>query len=381
MTNKNKSNNRCFFGRLAVRRKSHPGIWRSIFTLPCLGILAGLMLAVSPAWAEIKEGDILVVDQYGSGTDNHGTLMKIDPATGQRTILSDFGNPKQGRLGSHLRSVVVDADGWIYATVSRGGVGVLFEIDPDNGNRTDISNFGQGNIQGSPYYGLDVDKTSQLLLNNHHSIVRINPDNDTRTIVTSLNNPAHGAIETDPKRFITDLVVERSGTIIIGTARSSGWELGLDSAIFRVDPVSGKRTLLSDFSNPSQGADLVDLWNNAGLAIEASGNILAASNYERSLLLRINPRSGKRTVLSDFDNTEQGDTGSWLHGVAIEKRGTILVLAGLPYTDGYAVHRVNRRTGQRVMVSNSDESTQGPLINAGTYIAVVPKIRKRGRHH
>ena len=71
--------------------------------------------------------------------------------------------------------------------------------------------------------------------------------------------PAQGAAETDPDRFITSLVLERSGKIIIGTARSFGYTGEFDSAIFRVHPVTGNRTLLSDFSNPSQGADIVDL--------------------------------------------------------------------------------------------------------------------------
>lgn len=385
MANKNGSINRWYFSRLAVSRASHPGIWCARFASPLCWLLTGLLLIGSPVWAKIKEGDILVVDQYGSGTNGSGTLMKIDPTTGQREIISDFGNPGQGRPGSDLMNVAVDADGWVYVTERLGGDpargSVLFEVDPETGNRNVISNFGQGNIQGSLFYGLDVDKKSQLLANNFKSIVRINPDTDTRTRVTDLKNPAQGAIETDPDRFITDLVVERSGKIIIGTARSFLWTGEFDSAIFRVHPVTGKRKLLSDFSNPLQGADILDLWASTGLAIEASGHILASAGYGESVLLRIHPKSGKRTVLSDFSNPEQGDLGCWLHGLAIEKSGAILAVASTqPDCDRSAVYRIDPQTGHRITLSDSDIVDQGPVINGGTYMAVVPKIRDGERH-
>ena len=43
--------------------------------------------------------NILVVDS-GAGTSTRGVLFSVDPTTGQRTILSDFGAPGQGALGS-----------------------------------------------------------------------------------------------------------------------------------------------------------------------------------------------------------------------------------------------------------------------------------------
>ena len=54
-------------------------------------LLAGLLLVGRPAQAEIKAGDILVVDQVG-GTNGIGALFLVNPRTGQRSVLSDFGN-------------------------------------------------------------------------------------------------------------------------------------------------------------------------------------------------------------------------------------------------------------------------------------------------
>jgi hypothetical protein len=126
------------------------------------------------------------------------------------------------------------------------------------------------------------------------ALVRIDPETDERALITDLTNAAQGVTESD--RFITDLAIERLGKILIGTARGSGQA---DSAIFRVDPVTGKRRLLSDFADAAQGADVADLWFSRGLAIETSGQILAASGgsiaVPRNLLLRIDRNTGQRT--------------------------------------------------------------------------------------
>lgn len=71
-------------------------------------------------------------------------------------------------------------------------------------------------------------------------------------------------------------------------------------ALFRLDPMKGARTLVSDFGNPAQGPlsgePIVG-------AVEASGQILVTDIGTASpsaLLLRVNPTNGIRTVVSDF---------------------------------------------------------------------------------
>jgi len=83
-------------------------VWCSplCFLLCCLWLFGGLLFAASPAQAAVKAGDILVADQFG-GTRcaGHpcGALFVVNPKTGQRTVLSDLGNPAQGRLGRLYR--------------------------------------------------------------------------------------------------------------------------------------------------------------------------------------------------------------------------------------------------------------------------------------
>ena len=62
-------------------------------------VILTLMLAFAgTVSAQLSQGDILVIDSQ-AGTNFNGALFVIDPVTGNRTLLSDFGNPAQGPLG------------------------------------------------------------------------------------------------------------------------------------------------------------------------------------------------------------------------------------------------------------------------------------------
>ncbi len=65
-----------------------------------LALLAsGLALGIpTPTRATASSGTILVIDR-AAGTLNLGALFTVDPTTGSRTILSDFGNAIKGPLG------------------------------------------------------------------------------------------------------------------------------------------------------------------------------------------------------------------------------------------------------------------------------------------
>jgi sugar lactone lactonase YvrE len=312
----------------------------------------------------ITGDDILVADAAAN------KLFRVDPVTGVRSVISDFSNPAQGPLSQQALTGVAIGQGQIFVTDLFTGI---FGVDPRTGNRTLVSNFNQGAVQGNLYYGLAVDAFGRVVANlqgAHYGVVRVAPRTDTRVIVSDFANQAQGTVLTCCQ--ITDLTLGQAGAILIGTNHITG--AGGQSAIYRVNPVTGYRTLLSDFTNPAQGADVVDLSFSVGLAVERSGQILANSGGSiyapRNLLLRINPITGNRTVLSDFDNPEQGTLGS-PNGLAIEKSGTIIVGAAVA-ASGTQLFRVNPRTGRRVLFSDSTNPRQGPSFGAITYIAVAP---------
>jgi hypothetical protein len=97
----------------------------------CLLLLGVLLLAVGPAQAtHVKVGDILVVDVFG-GPSAGGALFVVNPKTGQRAVLSDFGNPAQGPLGSFPISVALGVGRQIFVSdlgAGSGSEGALFEL-------------------------------------------------------------------------------------------------------------------------------------------------------------------------------------------------------------------------------------------------------------
>ena len=88
--------------------------------------------------------------------------------TGVRTMLSDFGNTAQGPLGSKPGGVALGPGGAIYVADTDAGTGangVLFSVDPITGTRTIVSNFGnaaQGATGTDPFF-LAVSATGHIL--------------------------------------------------------------------------------------------------------------------------------------------------------------------------------------------------------------------------
>ena len=132
-------------------RVSKVWVSRLRFRLRCLWLLVGLLFMGSPTQASIKAGDILVIDAIG-GTNQSGALFVVNPKTGNRRVLSDFGDAAQGSLGNgDLTGVAVGPAGRIVVSALLSGDppfvgGALFAVNPDTGARTVLSNFSQGDL-------------------------------------------------------------------------------------------------------------------------------------------------------------------------------------------------------------------------------------------
>jgi hypothetical protein len=111
--------------------------------------------------------------------------------------------------------------------------------------------------------------------------------------------------------------------------------------------------VLSDFGNPIQGELGLGPFS---LAFESSEAILVL-DPEVNKLFRVNPMTGQRTVLSNFSDPMQGPVaesaaGDGILGIAVELSGEILVTvkgAGSPDVGGTVFHdallRVNPVNG------------------------------------
>ncbi|REG48761.1 hypothetical protein B0G80_5049 [Paraburkholderia sp. BL6669N2] len=214
------------------------------------------------------------------------------------------------------------------------------------------------------------------------SIARIDTRTGTRIVVSDLTNPAQGDVFNCCVAYFTDLALEKTGTIVASVTWFVPVGAGRDVGdVYRIDSNTGQRSLLSDFTNPAQGA--TGSVPSTGIAVETSGQILvdshgsAISPVPKNRLLRIDPNTGNRAVLSDFDNAAQAPLGSRLSGIALEARaGRIIVGAGNPAStaaDPTLLFRIDPQTGQRTLLSNSSDPKQGPPFVWISEIAVVPE--------
>ncbi len=223
---------------------------------------------------------------------------------GLRSVLSDFSDSTQGVLASRPTDIAEDASGNFVVLASRG----LYLVDRASGFRSVISNF------DNPDQGPRLDRGVYGLAIAHAH---------TGDIFT-IGNPTFG---------------------------NPMW------GVYNVDPVTGNRTLISDFTDSSQGPLFVT--RPIDIAIDTAGNLLV-TNYNSddpgsSYLYRIDAHSGVRTILSDFDNNSQGPLGGFPSAVAVDPEGSIFV------TDPEYLFKVDPITGFRTIVTNFTSLSQGPI--------------------
>ena len=347
-----------------------------------------------------QPGDILVIDPDVPPVST-AVLFKVDPQTGARTVLSDFG-------GSNPNAVAVEADGDILVTDTDAGTdpsggtsewGALYRLSPDPATgeltRTVLSDFGDGGDTGRNPRAIAVEADGQILVINaiggtfvvgaRAVLVRIDPNTGARSIVSDFGNRAQNGHPSDPPTCTTSclgveprgLVVEAGGQILVIDAQAGQGDTGNGQGVlFRVDPQTGVRTRLSNFGvGANQGS------NPTSVAVEASGQILVTDEGHTSttplgLLFRVDPQTGDRTILSDFNTG--ANTGREPEGVALEANGQVLVVdkhAG-PFTRGM-LFRVDPQTGAREIVSDFGVgANQGgdPLA-----VALVPPLQAQAR--
>jgi hypothetical protein len=273
-------------------------------------------------------GDILVVDR-DAGTSRLGILFRVNPSTGLRAVVSDFGDETQGPLaGGAASGLALDASGEVLVVDGQGGTsarGALFLVNPSTGFRTLLSDFGdriQGPFGEGGASGVVLEASGDILVtdsqagtNQRGALFGISPSTGSRTIVSDFGDGTQGPFGEGGASGVT---VEASGNLLVtdGNAGTSG-----RGALFRVSPSTGLRTLVSDFGDGTQGP--VGEGAASGLVADSAGGILLVDAHAgtdlRGALFRVNPSSGARVSTSDFGNATQGTLGEGAaSGLAID---------------------------------------------------------------
>ncbi len=344
-------------------------MYRSINVLICLLSLLFSFGSLLPqnAWgAVLRTGDILVLDQYREA------VFLVDPTTGARKIISSslFGAAiGTGPSIADPYGMTVDALGNIFVA---GGEkdGSVVRIDPATGNRTLVSS----NTHGSgPQFqfptGIVTDAQGNLIVSDYDDghftfsrVLRVDQATGDRTILSGVVSVLPTvSIGTGSKLDApASLLVEPPGTIALldlEFATGGSW------TVVRIDPITGNRTLVA------QPSGIVNIWMRSGtdLARDTSGNFYVTDKHS-NLLARIDSATNASSIVAgpsvDFPTPNQSFNPV---AVAIDDDGSLIVTHVTPS----ALLRINATTGQSTIVSLGSIGG-GPDFVEPVNVAIVP---------
>ena len=198
------------------------------------------------------------------------------------------------------------------------------------------------------------------------SIVEINPSNGNRTLLSDFNNAAQGPTAVQ----ITDVFVKSDGTILVPDT-NAGSAGGNGGQLFMVDPVTGNRTVVSDFANAGQGP-LGTGPNGVGARPDGTILVLDAANISFDMLFLVDMATGNRTLLSDASNAGQGPIFTQATRLVAGPNGTTLVIDPTGGTGNNGALYVVDSAGNRTTLSDFGDASQGPLGVAPWDLAALP---------
>ena len=246
---------------------------------------------VSPVDVAFEAGGaVLVAD--AAAFDSGGGVIRVDPDTGARTTVSANGAPSGGPTFVEPQAIAVEYDGDILVADAdaEGGTGAIIRVDPGTGARTLLSSNAApaGGSSFSDPVGLAIETDADILVldgtafGGAGGIIRVDRATGVRTTVSENAAPAGGALLVQP----LDLALEADGDIVVA-------QFGIPSVI-RVDPSSGARTLVSSNAAPPDPPTFAAPF---GIGVEPDGNIVVADPVLVAVL-RVDPTSGARSTVS-----------------------------------------------------------------------------------
>jgi len=272
-------------------------------------------------------GTLLVVDE------GLQALVRVDPVTGNRTIISDDATGTGTGFVSPF-AIALESDG--SPVIADLGLGAVFRVDLTTGNRTIVSSkdTGVGPEFGSPT-GITVESDGSLVVLDAalQAVLRVDPVTGNRAVVSGFNTGTGPSFATP-----FGISIEADGKLVVA-------DNGLQGVV-RVDPLTGDRTIVSDAST---GTGMNFGGNLAGIAVEGTGN-LVITDVGQETIIRADPATGNRTVVSN-SGTGGGTEFIQPRAIALESDGKLIIGdAGLK-----AILRVDPVTGYRTVLSIAAE--------------------------
>jgi sugar lactone lactonase YvrE len=353
-----------------------------------------------PADAALSPGQLVVVDgkAYGGCGGGCGGLISVDPTTGAEAELSANSMPINS--GSQLFhapfALAFDPSGEIIVISTSGlggscvgGCGGVLKVDPNTGQETLVSSNTMPVNASSQYFyqptGVTVDSAGNIWVSDWGycvgcgKVIKVDPATGKETLISSNSLPVNASSQLFD--YVQGLALDRSGHILVANASTHS---GVAGNLLEVDPVTGKETELSGNDMPVNASSQY-LWAPVNLALDAAGNILVADWGHHpggtGDIVKVDPGTGKEALLSA--NSLPVNAASQYFdgpvGITLDGQGDILVADESAFgpcssTSCGGVVKVDPATGKETMVSANDipVNSSHQLFVQPFEIAVVP---------
>jgi hypothetical protein len=156
----------------------------------------------------------------------------------------------------------------------------------------------------------------------------------------------------------SDVARAPNGDLLVADINAFGGAGG----VIRVNPVTGARTVVSENANPSGGPSFVDPF---GITLAANGDILVADQNAfggGGGVIRVDPVTGARTTVSENANPSGGPSFDAPWGILTLPNGDIVVADAGAFSFAGGLIRVNPTTGVRTTLSTNGAPAGGPSL-------------------
>ena len=224
-----------------------------------------------------SDGSLLVTSEPPSGT-SPANLYRIDPVTGNRTLLSSISG-NSGPASTYVGAIQVGNQ------ILMSG-GPIVSVDPATGNRTLVSGTGLGSGPAFNAYGFSVLGTDLYVADFSGSILKIDTLTGNRIVLSSAT-VGNGPSLSNP----VDAEFDHAGNLLVPTEPFTG-------TILSVNPITGDRTVVTS-PTVGTGPNLGPFGAQLGVAQDGTLFINSVAISAPSPVLRVDPVTGNRTIVSD----------------------------------------------------------------------------------
>jgi uncharacterized repeat protein (TIGR03803 family) len=282
------------------------------------------------------ENGILYGTTFGGGAANGGTIYRLDPTSGQETLLYSF--TPGGLTGSSPAAGLIYRNGVLYGTTQEGGqgnstkcdygCGTVFQLTLSTGALTTLHAFTYRDDGAFPAARLSFDAAGNLYGTTNFAgsfascnvgcgtVFKIDPASG---VFTTLHQFAAPGFIADGLYPVSAVAFDSAG-VLYGTTTSGG-AYGHGTA-FKLDPASGAYAVLHAFNTYVDGADIgCDLAFDGGQLVGTASSGGTTKRSNDGTVFAMSPTSGAVVTLHEFTGAPDGSNPR--PGVTVASNGLL----------------------------------------------------------